>query len=155
MAAPFVFIGTHRIKPGKREAFQRYFADFCSDVVEPQESRLLSFYGYTAPDSDLITVVQVHPDAESMLTHMAVGKEHFAAAYAEYLEPDSTIQVYGTPNPEVLQTMAALAQVDADADSRSSFASPSPASTDSSDADQRSHWLARPGRRGHVISPLG
>lgn len=117
MAAPFVFIGTHRIKPGKREAFQRFFADFCSDVVEPQEPRLLSFYGYAAPDSDLVTVVQVHPDAESMLAHMAVGKEHFAAAYAEYLEPDSTIQVYGTPNPEVLQTMAAIAQVAADTDS--------------------------------------
>lgn len=117
MAAPFVFIGTHRIKPGKREAFQRYFAEVCSDVIEPQEPRLLSFYGYAAPDSDLVTVVQVHPDAESMLTHMTVGKEHFATAYAEYLEPDSTVQIYGTPNPELLQTVAALAQANADANS--------------------------------------
>ena len=66
MTAPFIFIGTHKIKPGKREAFKQYFAQFSSDVVEPAEPRLHSFYGYTAPDSDYVTIVQVHPDADSM-----------------------------------------------------------------------------------------
>jgi hypothetical protein len=35
MTAPFIFIGTHKIKPGKREEFKKYFAQFSSDVVEP------------------------------------------------------------------------------------------------------------------------
>lgn len=116
MIAPFIFIGTHRIKPGKRDEFLRFFADFCNHAVEPQEPRLHSFYGYTAPDSDLVTVVQVHADADSMMTHMAVGMEHFGKAYAEYLEPESKIQIYGTPSPEVLKTIAAAAQVDAATD---------------------------------------
>lgn len=117
MSTPFIFIGTHRIKPGKREDFLRYFGDFCDGVVRPQEPRLHSFYGYTAPDSDVVTIVQVHPDAESMLTHMAVGMEHFGKAYAEYLEPDSTIQVYGEPNAEVMRAITGVAQVDPDDDS--------------------------------------
>lgn len=117
MTAPLIFIGTHRIKEGKREEFLRYFTDFCADVVEPKEPQLHSFYGCTSPESDLVTVVQVHPDSESLMTHMSIGREHFATAYAEYLEPDSSIQVYGTPSAEVLQTMAAIAQTDPDAES--------------------------------------
>ena len=89
MTAPFIFIGTHKIKPGRREEFKKYFAQFSSNVVEPEEPRLHSFYGYTAPDSDYVTIVQVHPDADSMVTHMKVGMEHFATAYAEYLEPEA------------------------------------------------------------------
>ena len=93
VTTPFIFILTHKIKPGKREAFKAYFATFCSDIVEPHEPRLHSFYGYTSPDSDMVTIVQVHPDAESMATHMKVGVEHFGEAYAEYLEPESTLQI--------------------------------------------------------------
>ena len=117
MTTPFIFIGTHTIKPGKREAFQAYFARFCSEVVEPQEPRLHSFYGYTTPDSDMVTIVQVHPDADSMATHMKVGKAHFAEAYAEYLEPESTLQIYGTLQGDLIEAMSVAAQTEADEDS--------------------------------------
>lgn len=114
MTAPFIFIGNHKIKPGKREEFMKYFAKFSSDVVEPEEPRLHSFYGYSAPDSDSVTIVQVHPDADSMMTHMKVGMEHFAAAYAEYLEPESSLQIYGQLTEELVGTIAAAAQTTAD-----------------------------------------
>jgi quinol monooxygenase YgiN len=117
MTAPFIFIGTHKIKPGRREEFRKYFAQFSSNVVEPEEPRLHSFYGYTAPDSDYVTIVQVHPDADSMATHMKVGMEHFAAAYAEYLEPESTLQIYGNLTEDLIQTIAAAAQTDGDGSS--------------------------------------
>jgi len=116
MTTPFIFIGTHTVKPGKREAFQAYFARFCTEIVEPQEPRLHSFYGYTAPDSDVVTVVQVHPDADSMATHMKVGMEHFAEAYAEYLEPESTLQIYGTLTDALIQAISVAAQTEADED---------------------------------------
>lgn len=112
MTAPFIFIGTHKIKRGRREEFKKYFEQFSSDVVEPQEPRLHSFYGYAAPDSDYVTVVQVHPDAASMATHMKVGMEHFAAAYAEYLEPESTVQIYGSLTEDLIRTISAAAQTD-------------------------------------------
>ena len=112
MTTPFIFIGTHKIKPGRREEFKKYFAQFSSNVVEPEEPRLHSFYGYAAPDSDYVTMVQIHPDADSMATHMRVGMEHFATAYAEYLEPDSTLQIYGNLTEDLIRTISAAAQSD-------------------------------------------
>ena len=117
MTAPFIFIGTHKIKSGKREEFQQYFAQFSSDVVEPEEPRLHSFYGYAAPDSDHVTIVQVHPDADSMATHMKVGMEHFATAYLEYLEPESSLQIYGDLTEDLIRTISDAARTDGDASS--------------------------------------
>ena len=117
MTAPFIFIGTHKIKPGKREEFQKYFTQFSSDFVEPKEPRLHSFYGYAAPDSDYVTIVQVHPDADSMATHMTVGMEHFGSAYVEYLEPESSLQIYGDLTEDLMRTISDAAQTDGDASS--------------------------------------
>ena len=113
MNPPFIFIGTYTIRPGQREAFKEYFARFSSEVVEPHEPRLHSFYGYAAPDSDMVTIVQVHADADSMATHMKVGLEHFGKAYAEYLEADGSMQIYGDLTPELIQTISAAAQTEA------------------------------------------
>ena len=110
MSTPFIFIATHKIKPGKGEAFKQYFAQFSADVVEPAEPRLHSFYGYTAPDSDYVTMVQVHPDADSMTTHMKVGMEHFATAYAEHLEAESSLQIYGYLTEDLIRAMSTAAQ---------------------------------------------
>src|SRR6188768_3400279 len=112
MTAPFIFIGTHKIRPGKRDAFKEYLARFSSDVVEPMEPRLHSFYGYAAPDSDYVTMVQVHPDADSMTTHMKVGMDHFATAYAEYLEAESTLQIYGTLTEDLIRSISSAARTD-------------------------------------------
>lgn len=114
MGAPFIFIATHKVKPGKRDAFKAYFAQFSSDVVEPAEPRLHSFYAYTTPDSDHVTVVQVHPDADSMTTHMKVGRDHFATAYAEYLDTESSLQIYGTLTEDLIRAISSAAQTDAD-----------------------------------------
>ena len=107
MSEPFIFIGTHRVKPGKLEEYKAYFAKYCDDIVAPNEPRLLSFQGYS-DDSDRITVVQVHPDAASMVTHISLIGQHVDDAYADYLEPESSYQVYGTPSSEVLSMMEQL-----------------------------------------------
>lgn len=110
MTAPFIFIGTHRVKQGKREEYLEFFTRFCTSLVEPNEPRLHSFFGYTAPGSDLVTVVQVHPDSESMATHMKLIMEHIDTAYADYLEPESTIQVYGSISDELAEAVAGSSQ---------------------------------------------
>ncbi|MCE3277344.1 MAG: hypothetical protein K0R13_3199, partial [Propionibacteriaceae bacterium] len=46
MAAPFIFIGTHQVKPGKLEEFKAWFANYIDTTVEPNEPRLLSFEAY-------------------------------------------------------------------------------------------------------------
>ena len=115
MTAPFIFVGTHRVKPGKRDEFMKYFTEFCTSVVEPNEPRLHSFFGYTAPNSDLVTVVQVHPDADSMAYHMWLIMQHINEAYADYLQPESTMQIYGTIPDELARTIAGASQGTTDA----------------------------------------
>jgi hypothetical protein len=110
MSAPFIFVGTHRVKPGKRAEFTKYFTDVCTGIVEPNEPRLHSFFGYAAPDSDVVTVVQVHPDADSMATHLKLMMAHISESYAEYLEPESTVQIYGSLSHELAQTVAGASQ---------------------------------------------
>ncbi|HZO63636.1 MAG TPA: hypothetical protein VFB74_01420 [Kribbellaceae bacterium] len=114
MSAPFIFVGTHRVKPGKREEFTTYFTELCAGIVEPNEPRLHSFFGYAAPGSDVVTVVQVHPDADSMATHMNLIMEHISESYAEYLEPESTVQIYGSLSDELAQTVAGASQGSSD-----------------------------------------
>jgi quinol monooxygenase YgiN len=109
MAAPFIFIGTHKVKPGKLGEFEAWFADYCNTTVEPNEPRLLSFNAYVNPDANEVTVVQVHPDAESMVHHMSVITEHVGRAYADFLERGSRWQVYGTPRAGVLELVQQMA----------------------------------------------
>ena len=109
MAEPFIFIGTHRVREGKLEEFQRWFADFIAGIVEPSEPRLLSFQAYVDHAANEVTVVQVHPDAESMMYHMSLIPDHVGAAYSEYLERESTWQIYGIPRAGVLEMVQQLA----------------------------------------------
>ena len=109
MAAPFIFIGTHKVKPGKLEEFKAWFAEDIETNIEPNEARLLSFNAYADPDASEVTVVQVHPDAESMVHHLSVISEHAARAYVDFLERESRFQIYGTPRAGVLDLIQQLA----------------------------------------------
>ena len=103
MTAPFIFIGTHKVKPGKLEEFKAWFANYIEITVEPNEPRLLSFEAYVDAVANLVTVVQLHPDAESMVHHMEVITDHVTTAYANFLERESQYQLYGTPRAGVLE----------------------------------------------------
>jgi quinol monooxygenase YgiN len=111
MTAPFIFIGTHKVKPGKLEQFKAWFANYIATTVEPNEPRLLAFEAYADPKANVVTVVQVHPDAESMVHHMEVIADHVSTAYANFLERESQYQIYGTPRAGVLQL---IQQMDGD-----------------------------------------
>jgi len=100
MAEPFIFIGTHTIKEGKLEDFKQHFRDFCA-FIEENEPRLIHFALYISEDGKEVSIVQVHPDEDSMALHMQVGAEHFARAY-EFLDVTKSIQIYGTPSDALL-----------------------------------------------------
>ena len=108
MAGPFIFIGTHRLKDGKFEDFKANMAAL-ADVVEANEPRIIAFNAYANDDGTEVSVVQVHPDAESMMVHMQVVRQHITEAYAESLDATTSMMVYGTPSDEVLNVMAQLA----------------------------------------------
>jgi quinol monooxygenase YgiN len=79
MAEPFIFIGTHTVKEGKLEDFRQHFQEFCA-FIEENEPRLIHFALYISEDGTEVSVVQVHPDEDSMAFHMQVAGEPMAQA---------------------------------------------------------------------------
>lgn len=108
MSVPFIFIGTHTLREGKAEGFEKFFREFCESVVEANEPRVISFNGYVNDEGTEASVVQVHPDADSMLFHMQLISDHIERSYAEFLDATKGIQVFGTPNDQTLDMMRQL-----------------------------------------------
>ncbi len=108
MSGPFVFVGTHRINDGQLEAFKRD-ARALVQLVHEREPQLLSFHFFLNEDETEVSVVQVHPDADSMLTHMQVAHEHITEATEELIS-NKDIQVFGPSNEAVFAMIAQLTQ---------------------------------------------
>jgi quinol monooxygenase YgiN len=108
MDGPFIFVGTHRIKEGKVDEFKEDARSLAA-AVEEQEPQLLAFTMFLSEDETETTVVQVHPDADSMLRHMEVAEAHIRHSTDEQLETKE-IQIYGRPNDAVLGMITQLTQ---------------------------------------------
>ena len=108
MTGPFIFIATNRLKPGAYEA-ERHRVPGLVEFIQVSEPLLLAFNEYIDAERTEVTVVQVHPDAQSMEFHMGVVRERAAKAYAETLDATTQIHVFGTPSGAVLETLRAQA----------------------------------------------
>jgi hypothetical protein len=108
MDGPFIFVATHRIKDGKLDEFKEDARSLAA-AVEEQEPQLLAFTMFLSEDETETTVVQVHPDADSMLRHMEVAEAHIRHSTDEQLETKA-IQIYGPPNDAVLGMITQLTQ---------------------------------------------
>jgi quinol monooxygenase YgiN len=108
MSEPFIFIGTHAIREGKLEDFKKTWRELV-ELVEADEPRLIAFNGYANDDETEVTIVQVHPDADSMLFHMQVARDHISEAYQSVLEKTKRIDVYGKPSDTALEMIRQLA----------------------------------------------
>jgi hypothetical protein len=108
MSGPFIFIATNRLKPGAYEA-ERDRVPALVEFIKASEPRVLAFNEYIDAEHTEVTVVQVHPDAQSMEFHMGVVGERAAKAYAETLDATTQIQVFGTPSGAVFETLRAQA----------------------------------------------
>jgi hypothetical protein len=107
MGAPFIFISTIGIREGQLEGWVKYFEEFARHI-EANEPRLLHFGMYVNEEGTEETIVQVHPDVDSMRTHMRLLADH-AHASGDYLDFSTTrTQVYGEPDPDVLDSIRAF-----------------------------------------------
>lgn len=104
MPGPFIFIATNQLKPGALEAERRRAAEL-STLLEEREPRLLAFNEYASDDGTEVKVVQIHPDADSMSFHLDVVGQQAARAYADTLVATTSVQVFGTPSPAVLDAL--------------------------------------------------
>lgn len=113
MPGPFILIATHRLKPGALDAERRRVPEL-SEFIESREPRVIAFNEYADPDSNEVTVVQIHPDAESMELHSRLIAERAAQAYGETLDATIRIQLYGSPSEQMLEMLRAQAGHGAD-----------------------------------------
>jgi len=94
MSGPFIYVGTWTIKPGRLEDARKACAAHI-DMIERNEPRLIAFHMYFDPDGLKAGVVQLHPDAESMDTHMKLISEHLASM--DFIGEIVHEQAFGTP----------------------------------------------------------
>lgn len=107
MSEPFIFINTYGIKEGMTDVFREQ-AQEVVDLVRAEEPQMLFFGFFINEEGTEATTLQVHPDADSMLFHMEVAKQHIEES-VDFLDfSNMSVGVYGTPNQAVLETMRQL-----------------------------------------------
>jgi uncharacterized protein (DUF2126 family) len=102
--APLIFIATNRLKPGQLDR-ERERVPGLVEFLEANEPRVIAFNEYVNEAGDEVTVVQVHPDAESLEAHIELVRERAQEAYAETLEATVRIQVFGRPTEAILERL--------------------------------------------------
>jgi hypothetical protein len=102
--SPFIFIATNRLKPGALDR-ERDRVPGLVEFIETNEPRLIAFNEYVNETGDEVTVVQIHPDAASMESHMEIVRERASAAYAETLDATVRVQVFGEPTDAILELL--------------------------------------------------
>jgi hypothetical protein len=104
MTGPFIFIATNRLKQGKLEGEKKRLPQLI-DFIQANEPRLIAFNEYANEEGTEVAVVQVHPDADSMVFHMELIAERAASAYADTIDATTNIQVFGTPSGTVTEML--------------------------------------------------
>ena len=104
MPAPFIFIATNRLKAGRLD-LERARVPGLVEFIEANEPRLIAFNEYVNEAEDEVTVVQVHPDAESMEAHLEIVSERAQEAYARTLDATVRIQVFGRSTQAILDPL--------------------------------------------------
>jgi hypothetical protein len=100
MTGPFIFIASNRLKQGKLDSEKKRLPDLI-DFIQANEPRLIAFNEYANEEGTEVAVVQVHPDADSMVFHMELIGERAASAYADTIDATTNIDVFGTPSDTV------------------------------------------------------
>jgi hypothetical protein len=104
MSAPFVYVGTWTIKPGKQEEARKWLSDHTT-FIEQNEPRMTAFHVYFDDEASKASVVQVHPDSASMELHMQLIAEHMGAAF-EVIDTILSEQYYGPMSDSLSETLA-------------------------------------------------
>ena len=104
MAAPFIFIATNRLKPGKLDA-ERARVPGLVEFIETVEPHVLAFNEYANEEGTEVAVVQVHPNTDSFEFHMEAVSERASKAYKETLDATTGIDVFGSPTPRIMEML--------------------------------------------------
>ena len=92
--APFIFITTHTVKHGRLEDLEALNAEFV-DFVERHEPELIGLHAYLSEDRTRLTLIQIHPDADSLEHHLRVAGDKIHEAFE--LVDNERVDAYGSP----------------------------------------------------------
>jgi hypothetical protein len=107
MAGPLIYLGTHAIQEGKT-AIAKDASRELGQFLEANHPRMIHFGIYIDDAAREMTVIQIHPDEESLLLHLKLAGEKIAQAY-EFLEGTTKIEIYGTPGDALRQQVEQMA----------------------------------------------
>lgn len=107
MSGPLIFISHSKVKPGKLAEYQEHVTE-AADLVESEEPRMIGFNNYASSDGTDVSTVQIHPDAESLDTHLKLFAEKLQARAFDALD-SSEVHVYGEPSESARQQLEQMA----------------------------------------------
>jgi hypothetical protein len=108
MSGPIVYVDHSEIVEGRLGELTRRMNGLV-ELVESNEPRLLAYSVYLNQDRTEITVVHVHRDVASMVTHFQVAGPAFRA-FVDLVRLQS-IDVYGDASDEVVEQLRAKARL--------------------------------------------
>jgi quinol monooxygenase YgiN len=108
MSEPLVFVDSSEIREGKLEELKRAVDEMVA-FIEANEHRPILYRVYLSGDETRMTVVQVHPDSESMEFHMAAAADVFRGFVD--LVSMSSMDIYGAPSERLLDQMRQKARM--------------------------------------------
>ncbi len=94
MAAPIIYVDRSRIRAGMAERVNQQVQRLV-DFIDSREPQLIGYEFYFDGSESEMTVIAIHPDPQSLETHMELGREAFLE-FADLIDMQ-TIQVYGEP----------------------------------------------------------
>jgi hypothetical protein len=104
VAEPFVFVNTYKVKDGSLEDYKRLSQEVV-ELVEASEPDMAHFSFYINEETNAVTTLQVHRNAENMAFHMNLVGQHVETSM-EYLDfSGMSIDIYGTPTEGLLEQM--------------------------------------------------
>lgn len=104
VAEPLIFVNTYAIKGGQLDAYKAEVPSWL-EFLETNHPRMLHFGAYINEAGTEVTIVQVHPDAESMDLQLKVI-EGDVQKWAQYIEwNDMSILVCGSPSEATQEAM--------------------------------------------------
>jgi hypothetical protein len=108
MSEAIVYVDTSAVREGALDELKAGMEELV-DFVAANEPRLIAYNVYFSADGTTMTVVQVHPDSDSLEYHLDVAGPVFRR-FAQ-LVTLSSIQIYGEPSEKALEQSHAKARL--------------------------------------------
>jgi hypothetical protein len=108
MSDPIVFVDSSEIHEGKLDDVKVLIHEL-AEFVETNEPRPILYQVFLDQAGHTMTVVQIHPDSESMETHMDVARSVFSK-FTGLLQM-RRMDIFGKPSQALLDSMTKKAEM--------------------------------------------